>query len=539
MATYQAFRRLPSRPNRGSGGGAKIVSKQYPAPIKGWVANENLAMSSPLTAFRMDNWFPELTGCRLRAGSRRHATIGKAVESLFSYRSGLQRNFFASDQTAVYDITTPADPLIPPAPVISGQTSGYYSAVPFTTSGGQFLYILNGTDDPQLFDGSSWTAINAGSAPAISDVTSANLIQGWVYRNRLFFVEKESMNVWYPSVGSLGGSLSNITMQGIYRRGGAVLFGATWSLDAGDGLDDKCVIVSTEGEVAVFEGSNPSGTSPGDWHLVGVYDCARPLGKNGWMRVGGDLLILTEEGIIPLSAIIQKDPAALALSAVSRPIEPEWRREALARRNLPWEMVKWTERNMGIVNVPITSTVNDPYCYVVNLESGAWARYTGWDTRCLHTFEEWGFFGTNDGRVLRMESGGTDDGELYEAVLINHFDHMGSPGVHKAVRQVRASFIAERDFYPFLSASSDYVASVSGSPSSIGQFTADLWDVGLWDDALWDSSSNKMPMSRWDSVGRSGFAIAWQVQIASGTDLALGVELISVDLTYETGDLVV
>src|SRR5690606_38243132 len=50
--------------------------KTFPAPIKGWVANENVAMPSPLTAVRMDNWFPELHGVRLMGGSVRHATIG-------------------------------------------------------------------------------------------------------------------------------------------------------------------------------------------------------------------------------------------------------------------------------------------------------------------------------------------------------------------------------------------------------------------------------------------------------------------------------
>lgn len=537
MATYSAFRRLPSRPNRS--GGQKIRSKQFPAPTAGWVTNENVAMSSPLTAFRMDNWFPETTSVRLMGGSLRHATIDGAVESMLSYRSGLQSAFFAADEENIYDVTVPADPAVPVSPVVSGQTSGYYSAISFTTSGGQFLYALNGTDEAQLFNGTSWMAINGSSAPAITGVNTEDLIQGWVYRNRLFFVEKQSMNVWFPPVGSLGGALQNITLQGIYRRGGHVLFGATWSLDAGDGLDDKCVIVSSEGEVAVFEGSNPAGTQTTDWNLIGVYDSARPLGKNGWMRVGGDLLILTEEGIIPLTAIIQKDPAALALSAVSRPIEPDWRREAVARRSLPWEMVKWTEKNMGIVNVPASSAIHDHHCYVVNLESGAWARRTGWDTRSLHIFNESAFFGTSDGRVMRMEAGGVDDGDVYEATIINHFDHLDSPGTYKSVKQARANFIADRDFNPLMSASVNYTEQIPSPPSSINQFTADLWDVALWDEGLWDAQGSQLPIQRWNSVGRSGFSVAWQIQVTSGTDLQLNVDLLSVDLTFETGDLVV
>jgi hypothetical protein len=588
-------------------------SKTFPAPIKGWVANENMAMASPLTAVRMDNWFPEMTGVRIMGGSLRHATIGeevvtpltgtvaidetvnvtgsgtafeselepgdtiridgqdyivdeiasdtaltvteathdtlsgegadlitmdyKPVESMFSYQSGGQNTFFASDETAVYDITTPVSATEPPAPAISGQTSGYYSACPFSTSGGQFLYILNGTDEIQLYNGSSWQAINGSSTPAITGVSTEDLIQASVYRNRLFFVEKQSMNIWYPAVGALGGALSNITMSGIYRRGGAVLFVATWSLDAGDGIDDKFVVVSTEGEVAVFEGSNPSGTTDAEWNIVGVYDCARPMGKNGFMRVGGDLLILTEEGAVPLTAIMRKDPAALALNAVSRPIEPEWRREAIRRRSLPWEMVKWSERNMGLVNVPATSDVDGRYCYVVNLESGAWARRIGWDARCLHVFTGIAYFGTNDGRIMAAEVGGLDDGDPYECVLVNAFDHFDNPGRHKTATSARMTFTADRDFLPLISASSDYSIDLPPPPDSIPPFGQDVWDVALWDEATWDASGVEIPIIRWATLGRGGFAIAWQIQVTSGTSIGLSAELKSVDVVYQLGDV--
>lgn len=515
--------------------------KSFPAPIKGWVTNENLASPTPQTAIVMDNWFPELTGARIRFGAGRHGRIGSGpVESMFSYHSGLQSNFFASDLTHVFDITAPADPDIPPSPAISGQTSGYYCAVPFTTAGGQFLYILNGTDDPQLFNGTTWAAINASSSPiALTGVAASKFSQAAVYRNRLFFVEGGTMNIWYPAVGALGGALSNITMQGIFRRGGAVLFVSTWSLDSGDGIDDKFVVVSTVGEVAVFEGANPSGTTTADWNLVGVYECATPLGKNAWVRVGGDLLILTREGEVPLTAIMGKDPAALTLTAITRPIEPEWRREALRRQNLPWEMVKWPERNMGIVNVPVNSDADDPYCYVVNLQSGAWARYTGWDTRCVHVFNEWGYFGTNDGRIMRMESGGSDDGTPYECVLVSHFDHLDAPGQHKTVQNARAVFNADSDFPALISASTDYTVTLPSPPDAVSPPGADVWDVGLYDVAKWDSYASRIPVIRWNTVGRSGFAFAWQIQVSCASSLSTYAELRSIDLTFEVGGTIV
>jgi hypothetical protein len=536
---YASFKRLPARQNK-LRAARRVEHRQFPAPVRGWIANENLAMAQAGGAYVMDNWFPTQTGCRVSGGSFKFATIGSdPVETLFSYRSGGTRKFFASDINNVFEITTPADPEVPPTADITGQTSGYYSAVPFSTSGGDFLYILNGDDDPQLYDGSTWDAINGSSSPAITNVTSADLSQGWVYRDRLFFVEKDTMNVWYPAVGTLGGALSNITLQGIYKLGGSVLFGATWSLDAGDGVDDKCVIVSTEGEIAVFEGGNPSGTTAAEWNLVGVYRSAPPLGKNAWLQIGGDLLILTEEGIVPMSAIIAKDPAALSMSAVTRAIEPPWKREASRRRSRPWEFLKWSEFNMGIVNVPRFGDGDDAITFVVNLETGAWARYTGWDTRCLGLFQERAYFGTNDGTIFLCEVGGSDDGGLYECVLVAQFDHFGMPGVHKTVNQGRATYLAASPFNPQLSVSVNYQVSLPTPPNSVPNYSVDVWDTALWDVGVWDASEEQGVRSKWNSIGRAGFAVAWQVQVVCGVDPLPSVELVAVDLTYEVGGLVV
>ena len=610
---YAAFRRVPIMPQKRTRGVQRMGSKEFIAPIRGWVANENLAKHKEGGAHRLDNWFPTQRGIRPRGGARTHATVGSisdealigtvsinetttvtgsgtafiselevgdlikidttyyfvatitsdteltttlathdtdsglsayvstvvpaTCERLFTYKSGGTEKFFASTETDVFEVTTPTYTTVPPTADISSQTSGYYSVVPFTTSGGDFLYILNGTDDPQLYDGSSWTAINAGSSPSISNVTSDDLIQGWVYRNRLFFVEKESLRAWYPSVDTLGGALSSVTLTGVFKKGGALLFGATWSLDAGDGLDDKCIFVTDQGEVAVYQGTYPGDTNT--WSLIGVYDISRPLGKNASLRIGGDLLILTEDGIVPISEVVRKDKAALKLTAITRPIEPEWAKTVQRRKFRPWEMVKWSEYNMGIVNTPVFSDGDDLHCYVVNLETGAWARYTNWDTRCLGIYNEWAYFGTNDGTVEQCEIGGSDNGTPYQSVYIGLYDDCGKPGQNKTVHQGRVDVIAASPFDILMGASVDYGEQLLTAPSAITNYTVDVWDVGKWDEALWDASSNPQPSSEWFSIGVSGFAIAPMLQLTNGVDPFPDLEIVSMHLTYEVGGLVV
>lgn len=510
----------------------------FVAPVRGWVTNENLANASRGGAYRLDNWFPTQTGIRLRAGSELYATIGTAaVESMFSYKSGSTLKFFAADETDVYDITTPGSTTVPPSPSISSQTSGYYSSAQFETAGGDFLYIVNGTDKPQLFDGTNWAAVDGSSTISITGVTTSTLSHVWVYRSRLYFVQINSTTAWYLPVNAVGGAAVDVSMAGVFQRGGSLLFGATWSLDSGDGIDDKCVFVSTEGEVAVYQGSYPGAS---DWSLVGRYDITPPMGKNCTMKAGGDLLIGTQDGIVPISQAIQKDVAALSLAAITRAIEKEWKTEVGFRGTLPWEMLKWPSYNIGIVSLPVVDNTTPAQCFVVNLQTGAWTRYTGWDTRSMVVHDDHAYFGASTGKVYKAESGGSDDGLNYTCLYVGLFDHIKNVGQTKVVRLARATFLSGRPFTPQVSASVNYAVTLPPAPSAYSDTTSsNKWDVGKWDEALWSGTGERSAVLKWVGMSSSGFVIAPQVQVTVNQTAEPDAELASFDIMYERAGVVV
>ena len=43
------------------------------------------------------------------------------------------------------------------------------------------------------------------------------------------------MNAWCLPLNAVGGELIYIPLSGAARKGGSLLFGASWSIDAGDG----------------------------------------------------------------------------------------------------------------------------------------------------------------------------------------------------------------------------------------------------------------------------------------------------------------
>lgn len=298
-------------------------------------------------------------------------------------------------------------------------------------------------------------------------------------------------------------------------------------------MQSYLVVMSTEGEAAVFTGSYPS--QP-DWSLVNLYDLSRPLGMNGWFRAGGDIIIATEMGMVPVSAARYKDPGALAMDAISRNIEPTWTKEARARTTIPWEVVKVDANDAFYVNVPAQS-IYRPMTIVGNLKTGAISTYTGWDNRCFGVHNSALYFGANDGTVRLAEAGGSDNGMPYTAKAAFAWDHLGTPGWVKSVKQAQAVWNTNRPFAFRLSASVNYSQEFPIPPTEEPDTTpVSVWDLGLWDRALWDAGDTQYNiMSRQISIGRTGLVFSMEVQVPVNSENTPFIELLSIYHTTVQG----
>jgi hypothetical protein len=451
-------------------------------------------------------------------------------------------NFMPAYDTALYALNYDAETVAFTAgQTLTGGTSGHtgiiVKVIDNGTTGTLWLRATTGTfQDNEIITGATGSATANGVRTlllgAITGVSTSAVDQLNGYRNRIWLTAR-SMTVYYLPTDSIAGAVSSVALTGVFRKGGYVMFSATWSMDAGDGLDDKIVFVSSEGEIAVYQG-DPADAA--NWGIVGLYDCSPPLGKNAHLKVGGDLLILTEIGLVPLSAIISKDPAALALAAISRNIQPDWITESRARRALPWEIIKWTSRNIAYVTCPVTGDTDDAICFAVNLETGAWSRVTGWNTRCMILHDDNVYFGTNTGELMQADVTGADDGALIYYAYVGHADHLGSVGQTKTVRQARAVFRTRTAFNPLLSVSVDYQIALPAYPSAaVISASPGEWDIGLWDVALWDTGLEYYTVTtRWVSIGTTGYAHHPQLQIVSGTDAMPSAELVVFDTLFES-----
>jgi hypothetical protein len=515
---------------------AKTAS--FPAPIGGWIKNVNLATpgarmpngSKVNGAFLLDNWFPTATGIRMRGGSQLFATIGDGsldTTAIFAYANGNNKKLFATTAAAIYDITGGGAIAVAAVGSLGG---GAWSAIQFATPGGVFLRAVNGVDTSRVYDGTSWA-----TTPAISGVSSALLSYVWIYKQRMFFVQKDSLSAWYLPASSIGGAAVELPLGGIFTRGGSLLFGASWSIDGGGGLTAQCIFVTTEGECAVFQGTDPSVAA--NWSLVGVYRIGKPMGPKAWIHAGGDLVIATDVGFVPLSQAVQRDYAALSPIAISYPLETAWNDAVAARSASGWNCEVWPTKQMVLVALPTPAGLA-PQMLPANARTGAWGNYIGWDGSCLQLFNDRMFFGSKAGKIVEAEVTGADQGIPYTATCVPLFDPLKAPASLKTSLLMRATVRAPAEVIPKLSLQADYKLRLPAAPDDAGIPTAGVWGGGTWGMTLWGAPVELSVFQRWQSVGGSGCAIAPAVQITSGSIVPPNVELVQVDMTYDQGDIV-
>lgn len=499
--------------------------KSFRAPVLGLMLFDDLANVPDGGALVLDNWFPQKNTARPRGGAEeRNTGLGTAVRAIGSYEASSAVKAFAfTAGGSVFDVSSPG---AAGAALVTGLADAIWSFSRFTTGAGTPYLVATGYGNTRLlFDGATWA-----TTPAITVVTPANLSQSWQHANRMFFVEKGTTNSWYLAVDAVGGAAVKFPLGGIFPRGGSIVAGATWTTDAGNsGLKSTCVFLSSEGDIAAYEGTDPT-----TWTLTGVYEVARPCGINCFMKAGGDLAIMTEDGLIAMSQVISLDRAALANESVSKNILPMWRASVEGSDTALWQITRRDNAGMVVISTPETST--DPaYQFVANLQTGAWARWYGWDAACFATIDGDLVFGASDGRILTGDTSGSDDGDVpYTATWIGPFATSGAKiAVGKLARGVVRS---TETFSPRITLKFDYDTNIPTPPQAGLSTGGELWDAAIWDSGVWGRSNEVRQV--WQSTPGSGSAFAPCVQYTLGQAETPQIELIRVDVVTEFGEVV-
>lgn len=508
------MRGSPSRQRR-----AQAISR--PAPVGGWNARDSIDDMPFTDALLLDNWFPGTDSIKLRPGSALHASgLGAAVESLMSYSNGSTNQMLAASDGEIHN-TTAAGAV--GAALGSGFTNNRWQDVNFAG----YLLMFNGEDTPQKYDGATLTD------NTITGVTSTNLIFPWVFKNRVFIIEKNTLSAWYLGTAAISGAVTELDFSTIFKMGGRLVFGATWSRDGGSGADDYCVFGTDKGEVAVYQGTDPDSATT--WNLVGVYSIGAPVGLRPVFKISADLIIITIDGFVPLSKVLPIDRVGAEGAALSDKI-----RDAvnLATRqyknNFGWQAIHYPNASWGLFNVPITEGT-EAHQYVVNTITGAWCRFTGLNANCWVVFNDMLYFGGNTLVFKADDSIGDEDAngdrQQTTADVKTAFDYMGVKGQQKNFTQFRPLLTAEGT--PTISSSFN-VDYADSTPVTITATDSggEEWDDATWDDADW--ATGNVVQANWYSASGVGYCASLHLRVASN---AINISLNSINYQFTAAGL--
>jgi hypothetical protein len=382
--------------------------KALTAPIGGWNTVDSIADMDPTQAYVLDNLIPGIGSVYLRNGYSEYATsVGAGnVDSLFELKGGGVNKMIAAASGNIYDVSTSgvADLLK------SGFSSNQWEGAVFNAQ----LGLVNGTDTPQVYDGTTVSNMTVSGPTTVSQLTSIT-----TFKNRTYFTLAGSQSFWYSALNTLGGVLTQFPLGKVGNFGGDLIAIRAITKDGGDGQDDNICFFMSTGEIIGYRGTDPSS----DFVLIGVYNTGRPIGPRSIQKYGPDIFVVNTEGYLTLSSLLPlsygKSNADLnkyikgAASASVAAFSPEF----------GWQMIISPTNSLLIVNVPQSN--NMFVQHVLNVNTMRWCRFTGINSRCWCNFGNNLYFGGVNGTIYRYGPSYLDDGESITAVYQSPYLSLG------------------------------------------------------------------------------------------------------------------
>ena len=496
-------------------------SFSLPAPTGGINARDSFTDMKPTDALGMVNVFPEATSVNVRGGYASWATGGgAAVRTLMTWQglSGTDK-IFAGAGTKIWDASAAGAM----SSVVTGLTNVDFQWTNLENAGGAYLVICNGADSVRNFDGTTWTT------PSITGATSSTFIQVCQFKERLWFAQKDTLDLWYLGLQSIAGAASKFPLGSVFRMGGSIAGIGTFSPpgSSGIGLDNYLAVITSNGEIAVYQGTDP--TSASSFALVGLYVVGKPIGRRSMIRINGDLAIITQDGVISMQAALQFDRSAGEKAAITAKIQTLFSQYAQSyKSNFGWQPCLYPHSRYLIVNVPQIAGMTQIQL-VMNTVTGAWTTFNNMNAGCWGVANDLLYFGGNDGTVYQAATGSLDNlGQINWSMQTAWQKIMGN--ANKLFTGVRPVMISNGSVNYNIGVDVDFQTTTLGAALATQSATGLIWSF-TWP-FTWGGAT--VLDARWQSVGSLG---TWSSINVSGAVYGSTLQINSFDLIAQRGGI--
>lgn len=498
----------------------RASSRSIPSPVGGWNARDSIADMDEKDAVILTNFFPSTTSVDLRGGYSQWSTgYGAQVESVLAYAGAATNKLFGIAGGSIYEATA-GGPV--GAAAVTGLANSRWQYLNIATPGGNFIEMCNGVDGVYTFNGTNWTDQSAN----ITGVTAANLININTHKNRLWFIEKNTLKAWYLPVQSITGAANALDLSSFCPHGGFLMAMGTWTIDAGYGVDDMAVFITSQGDCLVYRGTDPSSAST--WALVGVWWLGSPIGRRCMVKYKGDLLIITQDGLLPLSGALQSSRLNPRVALTDKIQDATSTAVTNYGSNFGWQAIPFPKQNALILNVPLNANANQQQ-YVMNTITGMWCNFSAWNANCFELFNDSLYFGGTN-YIAKAWDTFADAGQAIPTMGLQAFSYFDSPAELKRFTMVRPTFFASSPPSVNGQVNVDFDKNPATAMLSVASNVGGTWDSATWDSGIWGAD---LELSRlWQ--GATGVGYCGAPNINTNT-LGIQLQWIATDIVFEKG----
>lgn len=518
------------------GGSSKMFPLIY--PMGGINAVDPLAALDPRFCVTSINIIPDGRGGRVRSGYQEWAETPNATEvrTLVPHNAldPINSKLFSIDSIGITDVTDGGVVAIGELsfPDPTGM-AGYGVWESFTgDSGTHYSFYADEVNGLYRYaDAGTWAAVTD-----ITGVDEEDLVFVRQYKSRLWFVERGTANAWYLDAGAISGTATKYNFGNKFQRGGTLVGLWNWTVDGGEGINDYLVAVSTGGDVIVMQFNDPSDASTFQ-QISQYYVGPVPAGRRLAASSGGELFLLSQLGVFPMSQLVSGRPVQEQGSLLSRAITPLVTQDMDLYRGLPgWELKLCSAEQVFLLSTP--KIEGYPFKqYALSTKTQGWTIFKDLPYMNGEEFQGTFYLAGTSGLVSRFLGGrdnvpmATAGGSDIQFGLISAFSDVGEPGLYHRVQFIRPVFRASVN--PSYSAEARYDYNIT-DPSGIlapVQGVGSVWDLALWDGALWGGGG----VTTAKVIGGSGLGRAVAVALVGQTSGE--TQLLRIDVILDTGGM--
>ena len=528
----------------------QVNGHTMPGPGDGMNTTGSLYGMTEQESIYMFNLIPSEFGPRTRLGYREHSNtmLGDGVRTVVPFDGAdsdhTSDKLFATTNTNIYDCTISGAAVDKFTFADQTSDSGWAHFTHFVNDDGNNL-LLMAVDKNGLFEYDplldTWVATTGVTFPVGDTNTIADIVFIVSHKQRLWVICNENSHAYYLPVGSKSGALTRFDFGNKFKHGGELVGLYNWSIDGGDGVDDYLMAVSGGGDLIMYQGEDPAASAT--WRTTGTWYVGEvPSGRRALTEVGGDLWILSTQGLITAQALVagvytgdSKQSPAFKISRLIRD------RMYTEKNTRGWEV----QLNANEAEFVITSPaqVGQPRLqYVYSIVRNAWGI---WRDLPAKTFGNWNgrfyiggedtilyeMVGDLDNVLLTPINDGTDAKPIEFSILSSYQD-FGESATFKRVQYLRPTFLGELTPQYGVKPQYDYETAEPTLTSGQTPEGQAIWDVAAWDNALWGGQLTAF--EELEGGGGLGRVVAYAIRGTTQTRITLA----SVDVMWDSGGFI-